>query len=95
MEALTKLGTCLLQWSLSSRGRVYTVEPLCKGQVGDGSIVPYTVEPLYKGQVEMGPLSLIQWSLSTRDKLRWVHCPLYNGASLQKLEMGPLSLVER
>ena len=70
------------------------MEPLYKGQVGDGSFVPYTVEPLYKGQVgdgsfvsytveplyklRMGPLSLIQWSLSTRDKLR----------------MGPLSLIQ-
>ena len=30
----------------------------------------HTVEPLYKGQVGTGPLSLIQWSLSTRDKIR-------------------------
>ena len=44
-----------------------TVEPLYKGQVGDGSFVPYTVEPLYKGQ--------LSW--------RWVLCPLYSGASLQ------------
>ena len=62
----------------------YTVEPLYKGQVGDGSFVPYTVEPLYKGQVGGGSfvpytvesligdrsyMSLIQWSLFTRDKL--------------------------
>ena len=53
----------------------YTVEPLYKGQVEDGSFVPYTVEPFYKGQVGVGPLSLIQWSLSTRDKLGI--CPLY------------------
>ena len=59
----------LIQWSLSTRDKLgdgsfvpYTVEPLYKGQVGDGS---YTVEPLYKGT---GPLSLIQWSLSTRDR---------------------------
>ena len=32
-------------------------------------LVSYTVEPLYKGQVGDGSLSLIQWSLSTRDKL--------------------------
>ena len=32
----------------------YTVEPLYKGQVRDGSFVPSTVEPLYKGQVGDG-----------------------------------------
>ena len=48
-------------------------------------LVPYTVEPLYKGQVNWdGTLSLIQWSLSTRDKLIGMGpCPLYSGASLQ------------
>ena len=70
------------------------MEPLYKGQVGDGSFVPYTVEPLYKGQVGMGPLSLIQWSLSTRDKLRT--SPLsfiqWSLSIRDKLGVGPLSL---
>ena len=35
-----------------------------------------------------GPLSLIQWSLSPRDKLGWVLCPLYSGASLQGTSWG-------
>ena len=59
------------------------MEPLYKGRVGNGSFVPYTVEPLSKGPVGVGPLSLIQWSLSTRDKLGWVLCPSNSGASLQ------------
>ena len=46
-----------------------TVEPLYKGQVENRSLFPCTVEPLYKGQ---GPFSLVQWSLSTRDKLVFV-----------------------
>ena len=51
---------CPLQWSLSTRDKLgmgplsLIVEPLYKGQVGDGSFVPYTVEPLYKGQVGDG-----------------------------------------
>ena len=75
-----------IQWNLSTRDKLqwygsfvpYTVEPLSKGQVGDGFFVPYTVEPLSKEQVGVGPLSLIQWSFSTRDKLG----------------VGPLSQVE-
>ena len=75
------------------------MELLYKGQVGDGSFVPYTVKPLYKGQVEgrLGPLSPIQWSLSTRDKLGMgplspIHVvePLYKGQVEGRL--GPLSL---
>ena len=73
----------------------YTVEPLYKGQGGGGSFVPYTVEPLYKGQGGGGgSLSLIQWNLSTRDKLGvGVLCPLYGGvererASLQGTSWG-------
>ena len=51
---------CPLQWSLSTRDKLgmgplsLTVEPLYKGQVGDGSFVPCIVEPLYKGQVGGG-----------------------------------------
>ena len=56
------------------------VEPLYKGQVGDGSFVPYTIKPLYKGQVGdgsfvpytikplklgTGPLSLVEWLSSS------------------------------
>ena len=66
---MDKLGTdpCLLysgaslQWT--SWGRIlvsYTVEPLYKGQVGDGSLSLKQVEPLYKGQVGDGSLSLKQ-----------------------------------
>ena len=71
----------------------YTVEPLYKGQVGDGSFVPYTVEPLYKGQVGV---SLTQWSLSTRDKLRMGHLSLtqWSLSTRDKLRMGPLSLTQ-
>ena len=96
LSSRDKLVLCPLYSGASLQGTswsfvpyTYTVEPLYKGQVGDDSgaslqgtswsFVPYTVEPLFKGQV--GPLSLIQWRLSTRDKL--VLCPLYSGASLQ------------
>ena len=64
-----KLGMGLLsliQWSLSTRDKlgtgqlslIHAVEPLYKGQVGDGSFVPYTVEPLYKGQFGGGSFVL-------------------------------------
>ena len=57
----------------------YTVEPLYKGQVGGGSFVTYTVEISTRDKLALysraslqgtswGPLSLIQWSLFTRDK---------------------------
>ena len=91
-----KLVLCPLYSGASLQGTSwsfvpYTVAPLYKGQVGPLSLIHIqwslstrdklgmTVAPLYKGQV--GPLSLIQWRLSTRDKL--VLCPLYSGASLQ------------
>ena len=50
-----------------------------------------TVEPFYKG---MGPLSLIQWSLSTRDKLGVGPLSLiqWSLSTRDKLGMGPLSL---
>ena len=75
-------------------------------RVGGESSVFYTVEPLYKGT---GPLSLIQWSLSTRDKLAFVPYtvePLYKGqvglcplqwslSTRDKLgSTGPLSLIQ-
>ena len=77
----------LIQWSLSTRDKLgtlvsYTVEPLYKGQVGDGSIycgaslqgtssfVSYRVEPLYKGQA--GDSSFVSYTVggfSAKDKL--------------------------
>ena len=50
-----------------------------------------------RDKLGVGPLSLIQWSLSPRDKLGWVLCPLYSGASLQGTScngMRPLSLIQ-
>ena len=49
----------------------------------------YTVEPLYKGQVG---LSLIQWSLSTRDKLGTGPVP-YTVEPLYKGQVGDGSFV--
>ena len=48
------------------------VEPLYKGQFGNGSFVPYTVEPLYNRQFED----------------RFFNCPLYSGASPQETIWG-------
>ena len=56
------------------------MEPLYKGQVGDGSFVPYTVEPLYKGQVGDGPYTV--------EPLYKGQIWLYSGASLQGTSWG-------
>ena len=65
--------------------RVHRVEPLYKGQVGDGSFVHYTVEPLYKGQVGDG--SFVHYTVEPLYKGR-VLCSLYSGASLQGTSWG-------
>ena len=91
----------LIQRSLSTRDKLeissvpYTAEPLYKGQVGD------ILCPLYSGASLQGtswryPLSLIQRSLSTRDKLEissvpYTAEPLYKG----QVGTGPLSLIQR
>ena len=82
----------------------YTVELLYKGHVGGLVLCPlYCGASLQGTSWGTGPLSLIQWSLSTRDKLGdWsfvpytveplykglVLCPLYCGASLQGTSWG-------
>ena len=94
---------------VTSWGRVLC--PLYSGASLQGTSWGQVLCPLYSGASLQGtswgtgPLSLIQWSLSTRDKLgtgliQWslstrgrVLCPLYSGASLQGT--GPLSLVVR
>ena len=60
-----------------------------------GAFVPCTVEPLYnyKGQVGMGHLSLVQWSLSTRDKLGMGHLSLVQWKPLYKGQVGDGSVV--
>ena len=59
---------------------IHVVEPLYKGQVGDGSFVTYTVEPLYKGQVGDGSSDLLRGCHYGKWKFRGVPtCPLFRG----------------
>ena len=90
----------LRQWSLSTRDRLGMV--LCpfdsgvslQGTGWGWSFAPSTVEPLYKGQAGDGPLPLLQWSFSTRDRLGMVLYPFYSGVSLQGTGWGWSSIVE-
>ena len=91
-----KLGTgplSLIQWSLSTRDKLgtgplspYPVEPLYKGQVGDGSFVPLSSGTSLQGTSWGRVLCpLIQWNLSTRDGS---FVPLSSGTSLQGTSWG-------
>ena len=85
-----KLGTgplSLIQWSLA----------LYKGQVGDGSFVPLSCGTSLQGTSWGRVLCpLIQWNLSTRDKLGTGPLSPYPVEPLYKGQVGdsPLSLIQ-
>ena len=90
-----------IQWSISTRDKLgtgpYTVKPLYKGQVGDGSFDPYSVEPLYKGQVGDG--SFVPYTVEPLYKGQVGGCgPLsliqWSLSTRDKLGTGPLSLIQ-
>ena len=84
--------------SLSTRdkGLFYTLEPLYKGQVGDGplSFIQWSLST--RDKLGMSPLSFIQWSLSTRDKLGMGPLSFiqWSLSTRDKLGMGPLSFIQ-